>query len=163
MAGFNHKLVAESYKEWNWAYGWNAWGEERHENEMGTVPAQTNPDELSRGRWATETIRYTPLRESEIKAPSSMFIIADRAGWGEWENGNVRIFISENVASKGNLSRRHGKKTNITFMDGHAESLRAEQTLGRTKEVARRWNRTNKGIKKRYGGRFNPVFLDESP
>ena len=31
-----------------------------------------------------------------------------------------------------------------------------EQTLYPSREVARRWNRTNEGIKKRYGGCFRP-------
>ena len=135
---------------------------------LGTVPAQENPDERSqRGEinWATETVRYIPLRESEIKAPSSMFIIGDRAGWLTRPDGSPAAFVGSSTLSSGSvlggLSRRHGKKTNITFMDGHAESLRAEQTLGKTREVARRWNRTNEGIKKRYTGRFKPVFLDE--
>ena len=155
--------VAESYKEWNWAYGWNAqgegWGWER---QRGTVPAQEYPNVLSRGLWATETVCYLPLKESEIVAPSSMFIIADKAGWEEDDNGDVHVFIASAAVNKsfGNLSRRHGKKTNI-IMDGHAESSRAEQTLYPSREVARRWNRTNEGVKRKYGGRFRPVFLDE--
>ena len=93
-----------------------------------------------------------------------MFIIANRAGWKEWENGSIGGFVaSAMVAKSSGLSRRHGKKSNIPFMDGHVESLRAEQTLGKTREVVRRWNRTNEGIKRRYGGRFKPVFLDEAP
>ena len=166
--GFGSKF-AESFKEWNWAYGWNAqgegWGWER---QLGTVPKQENPDEISRRgeiRWSTETVRYLPLKESEIKAPTDMFIIADQAGWREYDNGNVDIFVASAQVTKsfGNLSRRHGKKSNITFMDGHAESLRAEQTLLPSREVARRWNRTNEGIREQYRGRFSrpPVFLDE--
>ena len=31
--------IAESYKEWNWSYGWNAAGEGSRENALGTVPA----------------------------------------------------------------------------------------------------------------------------
>ena len=159
------QLVLESYKEWNWSYGWNALGEGKPKSELGTVPAQTNPDELSQEIWATETIGYIPLKESEIVAPASMFIIADRAGWRETENGSLMCFVASAQVTKsfGNLSRRHGKKTNITFMDGHVESLRAEQTLYPSREVARRWNQTNEGIKRHYGGRFNPVFLDEAP
>ena len=162
---------AESFKEWNWAYGWNAqgegWGWER---QLGTVPTQQNPDELSLSgeiNWMQETVRYLPSKESEIKAPSDMFIIADRSSWREYEDGNVDVFVASAQVTKsfGNLSRRHGKKSNITFMDGHAESLRAEQTLGKTREVARRWNRTNEGIQMEYcvPPRWKPVFLDEAP
>ena len=157
----------ESHKEWNWIYGWNVQGEGKPRNELGTVPSQTNPDELSQGLWSTETIRYIPLKESEIVAPSSMLIIADRAGWMEYDDGSPRVFVAASAVTKsfGNLSRRHGKKSNITFMDGHVESLRAEQTLYPSREVARRWNRTNKGIKRQYRPprHFNPVFLDEVP
>ena len=109
---------------------------------------------------------YKPLRESEIKAPSNMFIIADKAGWREYDNGNVDVFVADAQVTKsfGNLSRRHGKKSNITFMDGHAESLRAEQTLLPSREVARRWNRTNEGIRRQYRDhRWKPKFLDEAP
>ena len=151
----------ESYKERNWAYGWNALGEGKPKNELGTVPSQSDPDELSQGLWATETIRYIPLKESEIVAPSDIFIIGVRAGWREHEGGFVSISIAASAVDKGSLSRRHGKKSNITFMDGHAESLRAEQTLGKVREVARRWNRANEPLKNRYGGRFNPIVPDE--
>lgn len=50
---------------------------------LGPFPAQENPDHLSdRGEigWGSETVRYIPLKESEIVAPSSMFIVADKAG-----------------------------------------------------------------------------------
>lgn len=77
--------VLESYKEWNWAYGWNDLGEippQYSERSLGTAPAQTDPDELSRAmHWSSETVRYLPLKESEIVAPSSMLIVADKAGW----------------------------------------------------------------------------------
>ena len=163
--GFGN-VVAESYKERNCAYGWNALGKGKRERELGTVPAQRDPDTLSyRGEvnWVKEAVRYIPLKESEIVAPANMFIVEDRAGWIKYtESDRVDVFVGEaSLVKSGGLSRRHGKKSNITFMDGHAESLRAEQTLGNTREVARRWNRTNKGIKKRYGGCFRPVFLDE--
>ena len=165
------QLVLESYKEWNWSYGWNALGEGKRGNELGTVPAQENPvtiNQPSSLSFADPNYGYKPLKESEIMAPSSMFIIADRAGWRQYtESDNVDVFVGESSLIKtGGLSRRHGKKINITFMDGHVESLRAEQTLLPAREVARRWNRTNEGIKNRYRGRFSighPVFLDEAP
>lgn len=52
------------------------------ERELGTVPAQIDPDTLSyRGKvnWVRETVRYIPLKESEIVAPANMFIVADQA------------------------------------------------------------------------------------
>ena len=155
---------SESYKEWNWSYGWNAAGEpNKILNSLGTVPAQESPvQSTSRTTaFAYPDYGYKPLKESEIVAPSSMFIIGDRPGfWWESEDW-LEVSIGGRTMHTGFLSRRHGKKSNITFMDGHAESLRAEQTLYPSREVARRWNRTNEGIKRRYGGRFNPVFLDE--
>lgn len=140
------QLVLESYKEWNWSYGWNALGEikpEYRERSLGTVPAQENPVEMSRRSslsFADPNYGYKPLKESEIVAPSSMFIVADRSGWREYEGGNVDVFVGEAslVDGQKTLSRRHGKKSNITFMDGHVESLRAEQTLYPSREVARR-------------------------
>ena len=116
-------------------------------------PAQENPVTInlrSDLSFADPDYGYLPLKESEIVAPSSMFIVADAAGWRQYEGGNIEVFVASAMVTKsfGNLSRRHGKKTNITFMDGHAESLRAEQTMYPSREVARRWNRTNKGIHK---------------
>ena len=167
-------LVAESFKEWNWSYGWNDFGEgDKRGRELGTVPAQKHPTEInlqSSLSFADPNYGYKPLRESEIVAPSDMFIIADKAGWHSWpdEEKSPRVFVGAYTVSDpyaGSLSRRHGKKTNITFMDGHAESLRAEQTLYPSREVARRWNRTNEPLHKRYRAprQFNPVFLDEGP
>ena len=166
--------VTESYLEWNWSYGWNAMGEReaviyKPEGSLGTVPGQRNPAEISRerGTFSHPDYGYKPLKESEIKAPAEMFIIADKAGWREYEGGNVEVFVGDATVSKafGIFSRRHGKKSNITFMDGHVESLRAEQTLYPSREVARRWNRTNEGIQMEYRAprRWKPVFLDEAP
>ena len=152
-------LVTESYKEWNWSYGWNDLGEGKLENELGTVPAQEYSTHRNRRLglpFSDPDYGYLPLKESEIRVPSDMFIIADRAGWRQYDNGNVDVFVGESsLVKSGGLSRRHGKKSNITFMDGHAESLRAEQTLLPAREVARRWNRTNEGIRKQYRGRFS--------
>lgn len=98
-------------------------------NSLGTVPAQENPTERIRqtSHFADPNYGYLPLKESEIVAPSDMFIIADRAGWREYDNGYPAVFIAQASASKhggvvfGVLSRRHGKQSNITFMDGHAQ------------------------------------------
>ena len=163
--------LTESYKEWNWSYGWNDFGEgEKRGSEMGTVPAQPYPTEVihQTSNALDPNYGYLPLKESEIKAPSDMFIIADRSGWRQQDDGYPIVFVGESTASDpyfGGLSRRHGKKSNITFMDGHAESLRAEQTLYPSREVARRWNRTNEGIRKQYRAhpRWKPKFLDEAP
>ena len=161
------QFIARSYKEWNWSYGWNDLGEGKRESELGTVPAQEYPVHVnlrSSLAFADPNYGYIPLKESEIKAPSRMFIIADKASWRQKGDGYpVVISGREPTSQRGSLSRRHGKKSNITFMDGHVESLRAEQTLYPSREVARRWNRTNEGIKRKYGGRFKPVFLDEAP
>lgn len=127
-------------------------------NELGTVPSQEDPDaDVLRYRgeidWAREPVSYIPLKESEIVAPSNMFIVADKAGWITYTEGDrVDVFVADASIYKSwrGLPRRHGKKTNITFMDGYTEALRAEQTLGKTREMARRWNRTNKSIKKRF-------------
>lgn len=168
--------VTESYLEWNWSYGWNAMGERktgfhRPEGSLGTVPGQRNPVDVSVERglgFSDPDYGFKPLKESEIKAPSDMFIIADKTGWRQQDDGYPEVFVGDATVSKayGNFSRRHGKKSNITFMDGHAESLRAEQTLLPAREVARRWNRTNKGIKSQYRAPrhgFKPLFLDEAP
>ena len=131
---------------------WNAFGEvDNLKGGLGTpVPAQKNPDVLSlqgNVRFSRETIGYVPLRESKIVAPSEMFIVGDRPGFfvevgriGEGGVGGRTIYLDF-------LSRRHRKKTNITFMDGHAESFRAEHIFLPTKEAFRRWNQTDESIK----------------
>ena len=156
----------QSHKEWNWSYGWNAGGEPpKLINSLGTVPAQESPvQKASQNPAGYPDYGFEPFKESEIVAPSEMFIVGDRAGFYWWTETNPEVIIGGGRIYNGLLSRRHEKKTNITFMDGHAESLRAEQTLLPAREVMRRWNRTNEGIKKRYGGVFSrdaPVFLDE--
>ena len=52
---------------------------------------------------------------------------------------------------------RQGKRTNLTFMDEHAEFLRAEQTLLSAKEEMCGWNRTNESIRNRF--RPNPYHV----
>lgn len=76
-----------------------------------------------------------------------MFIVGDRPGflWGSEEL--VKVGVGSCTIYLDFLSRRHGKKANITFMVGHAESLRAEHILLPIKEVFRRWNQTNESIK----------------
>ena len=160
--------IDQSYKGWNWSYGWNAGGEPpKPINSLGTVPAQEDPiRNASESPNGYPDYGFIPLNESEIVSPSEMFIIGDRAGF-YWKTETLpKVIVGGGRIYNGLLSRRHGKKSNITFMDGHAESLRAEQTLLPAREVIRRWNRTNEGIKERYRGRFSRsqhVFLDESP
>ncbi len=170
VPGFAAEKVRQSYKEWNWAYSWNAWGDPR-----GLVPEQENPSTVAREAgisWQRNMISYIPLKESEIVAPSEMFIIADKSAW-KWKKYPDKVRVSHLVVSedmgilvgKKWISRRHGKKTNWTFMDGHTESLRADQTLLPSEAVMRRWNRDNKPRHRRfrenpYHG-FHPTFLDE--
>ena len=74
----------ESFKEWNWSYGWNDLGEGKRENELGTVPAQEYPTHINQRSslsFADPDYGYKPLKESEIVAPSDMFIIGDRPGF----------------------------------------------------------------------------------
>ena len=114
----------ESYKEWNWSYGWNALGEiepRYRELSLGTVPAQENPvtvNKRSSLSFADPDYGYKSLKESEIVVPSNMFIIADRSGWIQYDNGYPAVFVGEAslVDGQRTLSRRHGKNGNITFM-----------------------------------------------
>ena len=91
-------------------------------NELVTVPAQENPVEIihQTSNFTDPNYGYLPLEESEIVAPSNMLIVADKAGFivlpGK-ENVSVSFF-ENGFGRAGGISRRHGKKTNITFMDG---------------------------------------------
>lgn len=127
--GFVGWEIVESSKEWNWSYGWNAAGEGSRENTLGTVPAQENPDDLSRRgeiNWARETVIYISLKEHEIVAPSVMFIVEDRSGWRRYVTESGRgdnvLFVQHSVDKVGwfPLPRCYRKKTNMTIIDGHA-------------------------------------------
>lgn len=91
------------------------------------------------------TIGRLPLQENEIVSTSEMFVIRDQVGWIVFSESKtlrmldqVEVIIDRLGLSKhGDLSRRHGKRTNLTFPDGHAESLRAEQRMLPTREVSR--------------------------
>lgn len=110
------------------------------------VPAQESLDELSRRgeiNWTRENVIYIPLKEHEIVAPSEMFIVEDRSGWRRYVTESGRgynvLFVQRSVDKAGwfPLSRYHGKKTNLTLIDGHAESLQADQTLLLTRDILR--------------------------
>ena len=177
-------VLEASYKEWNWVYGWNAWGDRMNNyqhpstNSRGLVPAQPNPDVLSHQgiiNWSEETVSYQPLKESEIVAPSEMIALGDMSVWTSVKNTSlpdgVRLRMESLTRAEIKvhplwLSRRHGKKTNLTFMDGHAESLTARQSLFPSPAVMRRWNRDNQPRREKYSPNqqrnFNPVFPDEN-
>ena len=71
----------------------------------------------------------------------------------------VNVIMDQPGLSKhGGLSRRHRKKTNPTFTDGHAESLRTERRKLPTRKVSRLWNRINESIRKRFKGNFYHGF-----
>ena len=141
---------------------------------LGGNRAITDGHRSFAGKSSRENPTNEQLCRSKLRLPSfegerdcgasNMFIVADKAGWTACPKGDrFDVFVANALASRDGILFLvgMGKKTNIPFMDGHVESLRAELTYGRTKEVMRRWNRTNKGIQRRYGGRFNPVFIDE--
>lgn len=69
------------------------------ERELGTVPAQTDPDTLSyRGEvnWVRETVRYIPLKESEIVAPGQHVHRGGSSGMDKYtESDRVDVFVGE--------------------------------------------------------------------
>ena len=160
-------MKAESYKEWNWAYGWNAQGEEwGWGRQLGSVPAQTDPDLLSGGRWCSETIRYIPLKESEIKAPSSMLIIADKAGGREYDDGNVDVFVAASAVNqvvwKPFSAAWEEDEHHVHWMGMRSRCVRSRRCirLGKWLAAGIEPTKASKGST-RAPRHFKPVFLDE--
>jgi prepilin-type N-terminal cleavage/methylation domain-containing protein/prepilin-type processing-associated H-X9-DG protein len=103
-------------------------------------------------------LSQAPVRESEVKAPSEMIAIGDgyvgttkgHLYGGTWElrrDENQPADFSQSTAA---ARRRHNKRINVVFADGHVEGPKLERIfLDRTDEVLRRWNKDNQPHRER--------------
>ena len=79
---------------------------------------------------------FKPLDESSVKKPSEMIAIGDTTSDFYWD-----ISISPQFSFKklwpGN---RHSQKANITWCDGHVESIKQEKLVEESNYMRQKWN-----------------------
>ena len=150
------QLARYAYKNWNFSYGLNAVGVAQFpRNEwLGMSPWRDRKGipQVSNGWKATDI----PIRASEVRAPSAMIMLTDRACYGRSGNENHLAFSSPALPDywdtvrlnagypMSSISRRHSGNVNVLFADGHVdlESLK-ELTLPQPENM-RRWNYNNR-------------------
>ena len=146
------------YRNWNFSYGLNAGGVVPfpREDRLGMSPwrGRKGVHQVRNGWKATEI----PIRASEVRSPSTMIMLADRACYGRFtpneslgfnwpyspEDWDVIHGNPGNIPLVSTISRRHSGKVNVLFADGHVdvESLK-ELTLPQPENM-RRWNYDNR-------------------
>ena len=112
-------LVGEAY------YGYNAFG-------MLPVGNNTNTPGLLGHGTENQSIR-TPIRDSEVLAPTDMMAIADSDDMAFMRSLDYDFY---------HRVLRHGNKANVVFCDGHVESPTLQFLFADTSDAALvRWNR----------------------
>ena len=158
------------YRNWNFSYGLNGCGVVPYGGVIsGVSPIFSKADDwlgmgATRGTKGLPQVRngwkatVIPMRSGEVRAPSAMIMLADRACYGRGAPNNRLHFNSPyfperwdmihgnpgNIRPISKLSRRHNGKVNVLFADGHValESLK-ELTLPQPENM-RRWNYDNR-------------------
>ena len=94
------------------------------------------------------------LPESGVKVPSDMIAIGDalqRINRHTVSLANAELSIDGLLfgdpeflrSAEKSANKRHERRANVTFCDGHVESIRLEHLFGRTDQYLRRWNNDN--------------------
>ncbi|MCB1127635.1 MAG: type II secretion system protein [Verrucomicrobiae bacterium] len=111
------------------SYGYNDWG----------VGAVTMNIALQLGLGGDVNPPGQPeMKESRVRAPSSMIMLADSKTDGSWD-GNIDPKEKDQWPAK-----RHSGSCVLMFADGHAESARRQSVVDPTNdEWRRRWNNDN--------------------
>ena len=158
------------YQTWNFSYGLNGLGVAPFKGVIsGVSPIFSEADDwlgmgATRGTKGLPQVKngwkatVIPMRSSEVRAPSAMIMMADRACHGKDTKGRlyfdhpvliedwdiIRLGTGTRIPRLSNLSRRHSGKVNVLFADGHVdlESLK-ELTLPQPENM-RRWNYDNR-------------------
>ena len=158
------------YQTWNFSYGLNGLGVAPFKGVIsGVSPIFSKADDwlgmgATRGTKGLPQFRngwkatVIPMRSGEVRAPSAMIMLADRACHGKDTKGRlyfdhpvliedwdiIRLGTGTRIPRLSNLSRRHSGKVNVLFADGHVdvESLK-ELTLPQPENM-RRWNYDNR-------------------
>lgn len=106
------------------SYGYNAYGT--------SSASPTNALGLM-GHFVSASVLFSPIKESEVVAPSDMMALGDSLNGG--------AFLMRGPTGKG-ASRRHQNKVNVAFCDGHVETQTLEFVFQNTSDAALiRWNR----------------------
>jgi prepilin-type processing-associated H-X9-DG protein/prepilin-type N-terminal cleavage/methylation domain-containing protein len=112
------------------SYGYNVYG-----SRPGGSP--TNALGLM-GHFSSLTELFTPIRESEVLAPSDMIAIGDSLAKGVFLTRQNLNYLDPD----GRAWSRHQGKANVAFCDGHVESLSLKSLFSNTNSAAlARWNR----------------------
>ncbi len=114
-------------------------------NAFGVYPSEIETNALGLfGRFDFISEKSSPIKESEVVAPSDMMAIG--------ESFDGRIAFDRNLAGMdkyGNLNRHQGK-ANVVFCDGHVESPTLKFLFENTSDEAlRRWNRDHQPHRER--------------
>jgi prepilin-type processing-associated H-X9-DG protein/prepilin-type N-terminal cleavage/methylation domain-containing protein len=94
------------------------------------------------------------LPESMVKIPSDMIALGDalqRISRRTVSLANAELSIDGMLfgdpeflrSAEKEAIKRHERRANVTFCDGHVESIRLEQLFGRADQYLRRWNNDN--------------------
>ncbi len=106
-------------------YGYNDWG-------------LRNPFQMPQLGLGGDIGAVPEVKEADVVSPSNMIMLADSRTDTNWD-GNIDARESNQWPSK-----RHDKRTNIQFADGHAESAIRQMVVDPNNlEWRRRWNNDN--------------------
>ncbi|SRR6266480_2967152 len=93
------------------------------------------------------TVRFGPISESQITAPSELIAAGDsgRGAMSDWLLNPNRAFDREEDSPLGTWlpADRHQGGANILFSDGHVEYAAQARWIERSAEGRRRWNNDN--------------------
>jgi len=131
-------------------YGYNIAG-------CGSRPIGSGAPELGLGGTVFSLKPYSSaaLSELSVKVPSDMIAFGDamsRMSGNVISLGNARLSIDgifSNVPDsllqelKTRARKRHNGSANVTFCDGHTESIKLLKLFGRSDTILKRWNNDN--------------------
>jgi len=90
------------------------------------------------GHYNATTRIYTPIKQNEVTVPSEMMAIGDSFDGSIW----FRRRDLDSLTGFGNTLTRHNCRANVTFCDGHVESLSLKSIFTDTDDAdLSRWNR----------------------
>ena len=171
-------------REWNHSYGLNGLG--------STMPGyDSGMSGVSSGGWlglstgksyqrqSLQNVHnfVIPYKDSDIRAPSDMVAIGDRAAYEvDLSNGRVvfvergfppSILVRPELSSQRSIiSRRHNGRANMVLLDGHVEAESLRNWTLPTAEKRRRWNYDNQSHVEHWqdwesADNWNPTSIDE--
>lgn len=134
---FPYNLIA-GVPSSGFTYGWNDWGC----NELGrTDSGKTLGLGAHLGFPGTTS---APIKDSDIRNPSGMIAIADSRSDNNWDSV-IDPCDPGTLAVPGHEwpSQRHGRGSNVLWVDGHVERLKIERLVTWEESVMKQWNNDN--------------------